>query len=127
METKKHITDEKTGINYTLQNNYYLPNLTLPTEEEEPIGIWGQQHRRYLKQHRRITYYNLLTSGKLNAYLADIDRRAEDMFFRLVKQMADFAGVTEVLKADDAMKWTGLMNNIRNRAAEVVYSDLIYN
>ncbi len=127
MEMEKHITDEKTGISYTLQGEYYLPDFTLPAEEEKPIGIWGQRHKRYLKKHRRITYYNLLTEGKLNAYLADIDGQAEDMFFRLVKQMAEREGVTEALKATGPMDWVGRMNNIRNRATELVSGELIYN
>ena len=88
--------------------------------------MWGQRHRRYLKEHRRATYAALLTSGKLNGYLADIDRQAEDMFFRLVKQMAELEGVTEQLKADNQMEWVGRMNSIRSRAMEIVNSELIY-
>ena len=88
--------------------------------------MWGQRHRRYLKEHRRTTYAPLLTSGKLNGYLADIDRQAEEMFSRLVKQMAEVEGVTEQLKADDQMEWVGRMNNIRNRAMEIVNAELIY-
>ena len=124
---KNHITDEKTGIGYTLQGDYYLPDLALPAEEEQPIGIWGQRHLRYLRQHKRLLYTNLLTSCKLNSYLADIDRQAEKLFSRLVKQMAEREGVTEELKAKDQMAWVGKMNNIRNRATEIVYNDLIYN
>ena len=124
---KNHITDEKTGIGYTLQDNYYLPDLALPAEEEQPIGIWGQRHLRYLRQHKRLLYTNLLTSCKLNSYLADIDRQAEELFSRLVKQMVEREGVTEELKAKDQMAWVGKMNNIRNRATEIVYNDLIYN
>ncbi len=120
-------TNEKTDIRYTLQGAYNLPDLALPTEEGRPIGIWGQRRRRYLKEHHRILYYNLLTACKLNRYLADIDRQAEELFFRLVKQMAERAGVTETLKAQDQMEWIGRVNSIRNRAAEVVYNDLIYN
>lgn len=89
--------------------------------------MWGQRHRRYLKEHRRATYATLLTSGKLNSYLADIDRQAEKMFLRLVKQMAEAEGVTEQLKADNQMEWVGRMNNIRSRAMEIVNSELIYN
>ena len=85
----KHITAEKTGISYTLQGDYYLPNLALPPEEEKPIGVWGQRHLRYIRQHKRLLYANLLTSGKLNGYLADVDRQAEEMFSRLVKQMVE--------------------------------------
>ena len=123
---KRHFTDEKTGIRYTLQGDYYLPDLALPAEEQQPIGIWGQRHLRHLKQNRRALYANLLTSGKLNSYLADIDKQAEEMFSRLVKQMAEREGVTEQLKADNQMAWVGLMNDIRSRATEVVNTDLIY-
>ncbi len=123
---KKHIYDEKTGISYTLQGDYYLPDIALPNEEQQPVGLWGQRHLRYIKQHRKVLYTNLLTSGKLNSYLTDIDKQAEDMFFRLVKQMAEREGVTEKLKAENQMKWVGLMNNIRSRAAEIVNTDLIY-
>ena len=123
---KQHFTDEKTGIRYTLQGDYYLPDLALPAEEQQPIGIWGQRHLRHLKQNRRMLYTNLLTSGKLNSYLADINRQAEEMFSRLVKQMAEREGVTEQLKADNQMAWVGRMNNIRSRAIEIVNNDLIY-
>ena len=122
---KQHFTDEKTGINYTLQGDYYLPDLALPAEEQQPIGIWGQRHLRHIKQNRRVLYTNLLTSGKLNSYLADINRQAEEMFSRLVKQMAEYEGVTEQLKADNQMAWVGRMNNIRSRATEIVNNDLI--
>ena len=123
---KQHFTDEKTGIRYTLQGDYYLPDLALPAEEQQTIGIWGQRHLRHIKQNRKGLYTNLLTSGKLNIYLADINRQAEDMFFRLVKQMAEHEGVTVKLKADNQMEWVGRMNNIRNRAAEIVNTDIIY-
>lgn len=122
---KQHFTDEKTGINYTLQGDYYLPDLALPAEEQQPIGIWGQRHLRHIKQNRRVLYINLLTSGKLNSYLADINRQAEEMFSRLVKQMAEYEGVTEQLKADNQMAWVGRMNDIRSRATEIVNNDLI--
>ena len=118
---------EQTGGTYSRVGDYMLPDLLPPQEEAKPIGLWGQRHARYLKMHRKVTYYNLLTSGRLNTYLAEINEQAEDMFFRLVKQLAEKEGVTEALKAEDAMKWTQAMNNIRNRAEEVVYSDLIYN
>ena len=117
---------EQMGGKYEQQGDYLLPCLTLPAEEEQPVGIWGQRHGRYLKEHRRITYYNLLTDGKLNSYLADIDRQAEEMFSRLVKQMAVREGVTEALKAQEQMAWVGRMNNIRNRATEIVNNELIY-
>ena len=117
---------EQMGGTYTQQGDYILPNLTLPAEEKQSIGIWGQRHARYLKQHHKILYYNLLTSGKLNAHLAEIDRQAEDMFFRLVKQMAEREGVTEQLKAENQMEWVGKMNNILNSALEVINAKLIY-
>ena len=123
---KQHFTDEKTGIRYTLQGDYYLPDLALPAEEQQPIGIWGQRHLRHIKQNRGVVYTKLLTSGKLNSYLADIDKQAEEMFARLVKQMAEREGVTEQLKADNQMEWVGRMNNIRSRATKVVNTDLIY-
>ena len=109
---EKRIYNEKTGISYTLQGDYYLPNLKLPDKENKPIGLWGQRHARYLKQNHKVLYMNLLTSGKLNGYLADIDVQAENMFSRLVKQIAEREGVTEQLKADDQMEWIARMNNI---------------
>lgn len=118
---------EEMGGTYTRVGDYLLPDLKLPEEEQQPIGVWGQRHRRYLKEHRRATYATLLTSGRLNSYLADIDRQAEELFSRLVKQMAEAKGVTEQLKADNQMKWVGGMNNIRRRATEVVNKDIIYN
>ena len=117
---------EEMGGTYTQVGDYLLPNLELPEEEQQPIGVWGQRHRRYLKEHRRATYVTLLTSGRLNSYLADIDRQAEELFSRLVKQMAEAEGVTEQLKADNQMEWVGGINNIRNRAMEIVNSELIY-
>lgn len=123
---KQHFTDEKTGIRYTLQGDYYLPDLALPAEEQQPIGIWGQRHLRHIKQNRRVLYTNLLTSGKLNTYLADIDKQAEEMFSRLVKELAEKENVNEELKATDQMLWVQKMNNIRNRATEIVNAELIY-
>ena len=123
---EKRIYNEHTGISYTLQGDYYLPDLALPEQENKPVGLWGQRHLRYIKQHRKILYINLLTSGKLNGYLADIDKQAEDMLFRLVKQMAEREGVTEKLKADSQMEWVARMNNIRSRATEIVNHDIIY-
>ncbi len=122
---KQHYIDEKTGICYTLQGDYYLPDLTLPIEENKPIGIWGQRHKRYLQEYKRATYTTLLTSGKLNSYLVDIDERAEEMFSRLVKQMAGREGVTEQLKSENQMDWIVRMNSIRNRATEIVNNDII--
>ena len=110
---KKHITDEKTGISYTLHGDYYLPDLALPAEKEKPIGIWGQRHLHYLKEHKRLIYLNLLTSGRLNEYLASVDEQAEDMFSRLVREYADRQGVKEQLKAENQLLWVGKMNNIR--------------
>ena len=123
---KKRIYNEQTGISYTLQGDYYLPNLALPEQEDKPIGLWGQRHLKHIKQHRKILYINLLTSSKLNGYLADLNEQAEDMFVRLVKQMAEREGVTEQLKADSQMEWVARMNNIRSRATEIVYDDIIY-
>ena len=123
---EKVIYDEKNGLWYELQGDYYIPCLKLPEEEQQPIGVWGQRHLRYIKQNRRALYLNLLTSGKLNGYLADIDKQAEDMLSRLVKQMAEREGVTEKLTADNQMDWVGRMNNIRSRATEIVNKDLIY-
>ena len=117
---------EQMGGTYTQVGDYMLPNLTIPEEEQKPIGIWGQRHARYLKQHHKILYYNLLTSGKLNAHLAEIDRQAEEMFLRLVKQMAEREGVTEQLKAENQTEWVRRMNSIRSGVAEIVYPDLIY-
>ena len=124
---KQHYTDEKTGISYTLQGDYYLPDLILPAEKEERhIGVWGQRHARYLKQYHRVRYYNLLTSGKLNSYLADIDRQAEEMFSRLINQLSEKEGITEALKAENQMMWVGRMNAVRNAAMEIVNKELIY-
>lgn len=114
------------GGTYTQVRDYLLSDLKLPEEKHLPIGMWEQRHRRYLKEHRRATYATLFTGGKLNGYLADIDRQAEEMFLRLVKQMAEAEGVTEQLKADKQIEWVGRMNNIRNRAMEIVNSELIY-
>ena len=122
----KHFYNEQTGIGYTLQGDYYLPDLVCSDEREQHIGLWGQRHLRHLKQHRKVLYYNLLTSGKLNGHLADIDKQAEDMLSRLVKQMAEREGVTEQLKADNQMEWVARMNNIRSRAKEMINADLIY-
>ena len=123
---KQHFTDEKAGIRYTLQGDYYLPDLALPAEEQQPIGIWGQRHLRHIKQNRRALYTNLLTSGKLNSYLADINRQAEEMFSRLVKELAEKEGITETLKAENQMLWVQRMNALRETATEIVNNDLIY-
>ncbi|MCI7649148.1 MAG: TnpV protein [Oscillospiraceae bacterium] len=123
---KQHFKDEKTGILYTLQGDYYLPDLALPAEEQQPIGIWGQRHLRHLKQNRRVLYANLLTSGKLNSYLADIEQQAQNLFSRMVTDFAEKENVTEELKATDMMLWVQKMNNIRNRSTEIVNADIIY-
>ena len=120
------IYNEQNGLWYEKQGDYYIPCLTLPEKENQSIGVWGQRHLRYLKQHRKVLYVNLLTSGKLNSHLAEIDKQAEDMFFQLVKQMAEREGVTEQLKVDNQMEWVGRMNNIRNRAKEIVNTELIF-
>ena len=122
----KYIYDEKNGLWYELQVDYYLPCLKLPKEESRHIGVWGQRHLRYLKQHRKVLYSELLISGKLNDYLADLNEQAEEMFSRLVKQLAEKEGLTEVLKAENQMLWVQKMNNIHNAAMEVVSNDLIY-
>lgn len=123
---EKIIYDESNGLWYELQGDYYLPCLKPPEEEPVHIGIWGQQHLRYLKENRRMLFSNLQLSGKLNSYLSDIDRQAQDMFERLVRQMAAAEGVTEQLKAADQMAWTSKMNSIRNRAIEIVNSEIIF-
>lgn len=123
---KKQIYDEKNGLWYELQGDYYYPLLTLPEEEHKPVGVWGRRHGRYLKEHKRVVYTSLLTSDKLNSYLIDIDQQAQDMFLRLVEQMAEKEGMTEQLKAEDQMKWVGLMNNIADRAREIVNAEVIY-
>ena len=124
---ERRIYNEQTGISYSLQGDYYLPDLALPEQEDKPIGLWGQRHLRYIKQHRKIFYINLLISGKLNEHLTDIDKQAENMFSQLVKQTAKREGVTEQLKSDNQMEWVARMNNIRSRATEIVNNDIIYN
>lgn len=117
---------EEMGGSYEMQGDYYLPCLSLPEEEQKSVGIWGQRHLRYIKEHIRAFYTSLLTSCKLNSYLADIDKQAEDMFFQLVKQLAEKENVTEKLKAENQMLWVARMNNIRSRATETVYIEWIY-
>lgn len=116
---------EQMGGTYHEENGYLIPDLTLPPEEEKPIGIWGQRHKRYLKEHRKATYTTLLTNGNLNSYLADIDQQAEEMFSRLVKEIAIREGITENLKLENQMEWVQRINNIRNRVMEIVNNDLI--
>ena len=123
----KYIYDESNGLWYELQGDYYIPYLVLPTKKEQPIGLWGQQHLRYLKEYRKNTYTTLLTSGKLNAYLADIDRQAQERFETLTEQMKWVQGITEQLKAENALEWVGRMNNIRTCAIEIVNEEIVYN
>ena len=123
---EKYIYDEKNGLWYELQGDYYIPCLKLSYEEQKPIGIWGQRHLRYLQQHRKALYTELQITGKLNGYLVDLNDQAERMFLELVKQLAAREGVTEQLKAQDQILWVLRMNNIRDRAIEIVNHDLIY-
>ena len=123
---EKYITDERAGLKYELVGDYYLIAGDDEPEENQPIGTWGQRHLRYLKEHHRVRYANLLTIGKLNDYLADLNEQAEELFLRLVKQTADAEGITEKLKASDQMEWVRQMNSIRNRAMEIVNAELIF-
>ena len=124
---EKYIYDETNGLWYELHGEYYIPCLTLPTEKEnKPIGLWGRQHLHYLKEHKRLVYLNLLTSGRLNEYLASVDEQAENMFSRLIKEYADRQGVTEQFKADNQLLWVHTMNNIRACVREVVEREIIY-
>ena len=123
---ENRIYDEKNGLWYEKQGDYFIPCLSLPEEEDKPVGIWGQRHLRYIKQHKRVFYTTLLTSCKLNSYLADVDEQAENLFCRLVKELAEKENVTEELKATDQMAWVQRMNNIRNRATEIVNAEVIY-
>ena len=123
---EKYIFDESNGLWYELQGDYYIPCLAVPAQEERPIGIWGQRHLRYIKQERKDLYTELLTSGRLNTYLADINEQATGQMLQLTRQMAEREGVTEQLKAQDQMLWVQRMNNIRDRAMEIINYDLIY-
>ena len=116
---------EQSGGTYTMQGDYRLPNLTLPAEEKRPICVWGQRRLRYLKHHRKVLYYDLLTSGKLQSHLADTEEQAQELFSRLVKEYAEKEGVTEQLKATDQMAWVRKMKNIRESASEIINKDLI--
>ena len=120
------IYDENNGLWYARQDDYYLPELALPLEEEKLIGIWEQRYLWYLKENKQLIYLNLLTSGRLNEYLTSVDEQAEDMFFRLVKQYADRQGVTEQLKVENQLLWVQKMNNIRACVREVVEREIIY-
>ena len=123
---KQHYIDEKTGISYTFQGDYYLPDLSLPAEENKHIRIWGQLHLRYIRQYRKMLFTNLLTTGKLNGYLADIDQQAEELFLRMVEQLAEREGITEKLKAEHPMEWGGKMNALREAVTEIVNTELIF-
>ena len=118
---------EKLGGKYERQGDYLIPCLAVPTEEEQPIGIWGQRHLDYLKQYRKVTYTNLLTSGKLNTYLADINKQAQERFERLIESMKETQGITERLKEENALEWVQHLNNIRACARESVNEEIIYN
>ena len=117
---------EELGGKYERKDDYLIPCLTVPAEEEQPIGTWGQRHLNYLKQYRKVTYTNLLTSGKINTYLADIDRQAQERFKRLIEDMKQAQSITEQLKAENALEWTGRLNNIRAYAREIVEKEVIY-
>lgn len=117
---------EQLGGTYHEENGYFIPDLQLPVEEEQPIGIWGQRHLDYLKQYRKVTYINLLTSGKLNAYLADIDRQSQERFERLIEGMKQARGITEQLKAENALEWVGQLGNTRACAREIVNKEIIF-
>ncbi len=117
---------EELGGRYERQGDYLIPCLAVPAEEEQPIGIWGQRHLDYLKQYRKVTYTNLFTSGRLNTYLADIDRQARERFERLIEGMKQAQGITERLKEENALEWTGRLNNIRACAREIVNEEIIY-
>ena len=123
---ENRIYDKKNGLWYEKQGDYYLPCLELPKDENEHIGIWGQRHLRYLKQYRKVLYTNLLTSGKLNSHLVEINKQAEKLYFRLVKQFAESEGVTEQLKAGNPMEWVGRMGNIESRCREIVNSEVLF-
>ena len=114
------------GGTYTTQGDYRLPNLTVEETDSRPIGVWGQRRLHYLKHHRKVLYYNLLTSGKLHSYLADIEEQAQELFSRLVKDYAKKEGITEQLKSTDHMKWVQKMNNIRECVMEIVYSEVVF-
>ena len=117
---------EQSGGTYTMQGDYRMPNITLPAEDERPIGVWGQRRLRYLKQHHKVLYYNLLTSGKLHSHLADTEEQAQTLFSRLVKEYAEKESVTEQLKATDPMAWVQRMNNIRERVTEMVNAEVVF-
>ena len=123
---EKYNYNEQNGLWYELQGDYYIPCLVLDEEDIQPIGMWGRKHLRYIKEHRPVLHTTLLLSGKLNSHLAEIDQRASEMFDFLIKQLVEKEGITEQLKATDQMAWVGAMNNIRNRAEEIVNTEVLY-
>ena len=122
----KYIYDESNGLWYELQGDYYIPCLTVPEEEQQPIGIWGRRHLRYIREYREGLYNSLLLNGKLNSYLAELNEQAKDMFFRIVEELAEKEGITETLKAENQMLWVQRMNAVRETATEIINNDLIY-
>ena len=122
---EKYIYDESNGLWYERQGDYYLPCLSLPEEEERPIGLWGQRHLRYIREYRKALYTSLQLSGKLNSYVADIDRQAQELFDSIIQQMTQSQGITETLKATDQMVWVGSMNDIRKVAEEIVCKEFV--
>lgn len=124
---QKNIYNEQTGISYTLQGDYYLPDLTLPAKKEERhIGVWGQRHLRYIREHKKALYTSLLTSGRLHSYLADVEEQAQELFDRLMKQRAEREGITETLKTDNQMEWVQRMNALRLAVTETVNAEVIF-
>ncbi len=122
----KYIYDNSNGLWYELQGDYYIPCLTIPEEEQMSIGVWGQRHLRYIREYRKGLYNSLLLSGKLNGYLADLNEQAEDIFFRLVEQLAEKDDITEQLKAENQMLWVQQMNVVRDTATEIINDEMIY-
>ena len=122
----KYIYDENNGLWYELQGDYYFPCLTITEEKQRPIGVWGRQHLRYIREYHKGLYNSLFLSGKLNGYLADLNEQAEDMFFRLIKEFAEKESITEALKAESQMLWVQRMNAVRETAMEIINNDLIY-
>ena len=123
---EKYIYNEQNGLWYELQGDYYIPCLTIPKEEQQPIGMWGRRHLRYIREYRKGLYDSLLLSGKLNGYLAELNEQAANMFFRLVNELAEKEGITETLKAENQMLWVQRMNAVRETATEIVNNELIY-
>lgn len=122
----KYIYDDKNGLWYELQEDYYIPCLILPAEKEQPIGLWGQRHLRYIREHKKALYTSLLTSGRLHSYLADVEEQAQELFDRLMKQRAEREGITETLKTDNQMEWVQRMNALRLAVTETVNAEVIF-